>query len=286
MSSDITTLMDGLTLPECPRWCDGKLWFSDIRDNRVWAVDVAGRAELIAETTGYPTGLGWNTAGELLVVVATNRSVMRLDRGTLQPFADLSKCAAGDFNDMVIDGAGRGWIGDFGYAFFSGAERKAGQLLHIRADGSCRVAAEGLDLPNGMAVTPDGRTLIVAETYANKLTAFAIGPDDNLTNRRVFAEWPGAYPDGICLDAEGAIWVADPASNRVSRFLDGGRITHTLTVSEGRRVFACMLGGEDGCTLFLCTNTPLGTNTPLAGREPGSGRIEIARVGVPGAGWP
>jgi sugar lactone lactonase YvrE len=280
MSSDTMPLLEGLTSPECPRWRDAKLWFSDIRNHRVWTVDLAGHAELVAEVTGLPTGLGWDTAGRLLIVGSTDRSVMRMDRGTLRPFADLSVNAEGDCNDMVIDGTGKGWIGDAGYAFFADAERKPGQLLHMRADGSCIVAAEGLDFPNGMAVKPDGRTLIVAETYGHRLTAFAIGHDGELTDRRVFAEWPGAYPDGICLDVEGAVWVADPGSNRVSRVFDGGRIAQTITVSEERRIFACMLGGEDGRTLFLCTNTP------LSGRNPGSGKIEIAHVDVPGAGWP
>ena len=280
MSSDATPLLEGLTSPECPRWRDARLWFSDFRDHRVWTVDVTGHAELVAKVTEQPTGLGWDARGGLLVVASTGRSVMRLEGGMLHPFADLSGHVAGDCNDMVVDEAGRGWIGDLGYAFFAGAERKPGQLLHMRADGSCRVAAEGLDFPNGMVVKPNGRTLIVAETYSHRLTAFAIGHDGDLTDRRVFAEWPGAYPDGICLDAEGAVWVADPGSNRVSRILDGGRIAQTITVSEERRVFACALGGEDGCTLFLCTNTP------LSGRRPGSGKIEIARVSVPGAGSP
>ena len=181
---------------------------------------------------------------------------------------------------MVIDGLGRSWIGDLGYDFFAGEARKPGRIVHMPPHGACRVVAEGLDFPNGMAVSPDCGTLVVAETFGQRLTAFKVGADGSLNDRRVFAECTGLCPDGICLDAEGAAWAADAGSNRVLRIFDGGRIEQTITVPEGRRLVACTLGGEDRRTLFLCTNTP------LSAREPNSGWIEIARVRVPGAGWP
>jgi adhesin HecA-like repeat protein len=269
-----------LTSPECPRWHAGRLWFSDIRARRVLAVDLAGQVEVVADFTDYPVGLGWREAEKLLVVGTTERSVFQVTDSAWGLVADLRAYAAGDCNDMVIDGWGRGWIGDLGYGFFAGEERKPGRILHMQADGATRVAAEGLDFPNGMVVSQDGGTLIVAETFGQRLTTFKIGADGVLFDRRVFAECAGAYPDGICLDAEGAVWVADPGSNRVLRILDGGHIEQTLTVSEGRRVFACMLGGEDRRTLFLCTDTP------HAAREPESGWIEMAHVSAPGLGWP
>jgi sugar lactone lactonase YvrE len=276
------TLLDGLSVPEGPRWHDGRLWFSDLFAHCVRAVDLSGRAEMVAELADLPSGLGWTTENQLLVVSIIDRRVLRMERGKLRPFADLSGFSTGGCNDMVVDGAGRAWVGNIGYDYFGGAERKPGSIVRVSASGSCSPAADGLEFPNGMVVTPDGGKLIVAETFGNRLTGFDIAADGALTGRRVFARCDGVLPDGICLDADGAVWVADPATNRAMRILDGGEVVRTVTVAEGRYVYACALGGADRRTLFMCTSSVRGA----ASREAKQGRIEIAPVEVPGVGWP
>ncbi len=282
MSATVETLLDGLAFPEGPRWHDGKLWFSDIFGGVVRAVDLAGRAELVAEVAERPSGLGWTVDNRLLVVSMNDRRLLCMEGAALRPFADLAPHATGPCNDMVVDGEGRIWVGNFGFDMFAGAERRPAAIIHVDRNGAASVAAEGLDFPNGMAVTPDGTLLIVAESYGNRLTRFDIGGNGALSNPRPFATLPGVVPDGICLDAEGAVWVAHARANQTLRVLEGGRIAQTVSVEEGRAVYACALGGSDRRTLFLCTNAARGPDA----REARQGRIEITRVDVPGAGWP
>jgi sugar lactone lactonase YvrE len=278
MSGHVETLLDGLSVPEGPRWHDGRLWFSDIYADRVWAVDTSGNTELIAEVPGHPSGLGWATGNRLLVVSVLERRVLRMEHGRLLPFADLSTHAAGPCNDMVSDGNGRAWVGDIGFDWFAGAEPKPGRIWYVAPDGSCVLAADGLAFPNGMVITGNGQRLIAAESLGNRLSCFDIAVDGRLINSRIFAVYDGV-PDGICLDAEGAIWVANPRSNQATRILDGGHVTQVVTVAEGRYVYACALGGEDLRTLLLCTSV-----RGVAAREEKQGRIEIVRVDVPGIG--
>ncbi len=282
MSAKVETLLDGLAFPEGPRWHDGKLWFSDIHGGVVRAVELSGRAELIAEVAEQPSGLGWTTDNKLLVVSMNDRRLLRMDDGALRPYADLSALATGPCNDMVVDAHGRAYVGNFGFDMFAGAERKPAGIVRVDPDGRCTLAADGLDFPNGMTITPDGGALIAAESYGNRLTRFDIAEDGTLSGRRVFAELPGVVPDGICLDAEGAVWVAHARANQALRVLDGGRIAQTVSVPEGRAVYACALGGADRRTLFLCTSAVRGPES----RDAKQGRIEIARVDVAGAGWP
>jgi sugar lactone lactonase YvrE len=270
MNAHVETLLDGLSVPEGPRWHDGRLWFSDLYSDRVYAVSLSGNAEVIAEVAGHPSGLGWTTGNRLLVVSVLEQRVLAMANGRLQPFADLSSHARGPCNDMVSDDSGRVWVGDMGFDWFAGAERRPGSIWYVGPDGACTLAADGLVFPNGMVITGDGKRLIAAETFANRLTSFDIADDGRLINRRAFAACDGAYPDGICLDAEGAIWVADPGSNRVMRVLDGGHVAQVVTVAESRNVYACALGGEDQGTLFLCTSV-----RGIAAREGKLGRIEI-----------
>jgi sugar lactone lactonase YvrE len=283
MSHDDTVgvLLDGLTFPEGPRWHKGRLWFSDFYSERVLAVDLAGKSETIATVPKRPSGLGWRPDGTLLIVSMLDRALLELKAGGLRPVADLSALAGGPCNDMVVDAAGRAYVGNFGYDRHGGEAPRTTGLIRVDGDGRATRVAEDLMFPNGMVITPDGKTMIVAETYAHRISAFAIGADGGLGARRVFAEMPGCYPDGICLDAEGAVWVADARGHEASRVFEGGRVAQRVAVGS-RTVFACMLGGADRRTLFLCTST--GSGPAMA--EKTDGKIEYARVAVPGAGLP
>ncbi len=279
--SPTEVLLDGLTFPEAPRWRDGRLWFSDFYSHRVMSVGLDGRAQTIVQVPQRPSGLGWTPAGELLVVSMLDRRLLRFDGKRLQQVADLSAVATGPCNDMVVDAAGRAYVGNFGYDRHNGEAERNACLARVDPDGRVLRAAEDLVFPNGTVITPDGRTLIVGETFANRLTAFDRGEDGSLANRRVFAELPGCYPDGICLDAEGAVWVANPRGERVLRVLEGGRIADSVATPQ-RGSYACMLGGPDRRTLFILTNT--GSGPAMA--QKAEGRIETVRVPVPGAGLP
>jgi sugar lactone lactonase YvrE len=274
-------LLDGLTFPEAPRWRDGKLWFSDFYSHRVLTVDSKGRSETIAEVPQRPSGLGWTRDGKLLVVSMLDRRVMRLDGGKLTVHADLSDFATGPCNDMIVDAAGRAYVGNFGYDRHAGEAERTACIVCIQPDGRVSRAADDFSFPNGMVITPDGKRFVVGETFANRLTAFDIAADGSLSYRRVFAKVDTCYPDGICLDAEGAIWVADARGNRLIRVFEGGRIERTISTGA-HGAFACMLGGADRRTLFICTSSGSG---PAMG-EKRDGRIEIARVDIPGAGLP
>ena len=274
-------LIDGLTFPEAPRWHDGRLWLSDFYSFRVLAVDLDGHAQTVAEVPQRPSGLGWTPDGALLIVSMLDRSLLRFEAGQLSKAADLSALAGGPCNDMVVDARGRAYVGNFGYDRHAGEAPRTTCIARVDPDGRVVRAAEDLLFPNGTVITPDGKTLIVGETFAERLTAFDIDADGSLRNRRVFAQIEGLSPDGICLDAEGAIWVADPFGKRVVRVFAGGRVERSISTGE-RGAYACMLGGHDRRTLFVCTNTGSG---PAMGQKR-DGRIDFMRVDVPGAGLP
>lgn len=275
-------VVDGLTFPEAPRWHDGRLWFSDFYSHRVLTVDISGYMDIVAEVTGRPSGLGWRPDGTLLIVSMLDRTLLRLDGKALSVVADLSALASAPCNDMVVDAAGRAYVGNFGYDRHKGEPMRATCLVRVDPDGTVTRAADDLLFPNGTVITPDGRTMIVAETQGHRLTAFDIAADGTLSNRRVFAQLEErCFPDGICLDADGAVWVADARNPRVLRVLDGGEIAHTVTTGD-RPAFACMLGGDDRRTLFVLTNS--GSGPAMADKR--DGRIEAVRVDVPGAGLP
>ena len=279
--NQLDTLLDGLTFGEGPRWHGGKLWFSDFYSHRVMTVDLAGQAETILEVPQRPSGLGWTPAGDLLVVSMLDQRVLRFDGNTAHTHADLSALAGGPCNDMVVDARGRAYVGNFGYDRHNGAPAKTACIALVGTDGKAVSAAEGLTFPNGMVITPDGKTLIVGETFAERLTAFDIQDNGMLANRRVFAETPGCFPDGICLDAEGAVWVTNPQGDSVLRVFEGGRVAQKVFTGE-RRSYACMLGGADQRTLFVVTN--VGSGPAVAEKK--AGRIETVQVDVPGAGLP
>lgn len=277
--SDI--LVGGLTFPEAPRWRDGNLWFSDFYSRRVLTVDLAGHLETVVEVPQRPSGLGWRPDGTLLVVSMLDRRLLRVDGGKTHVVADLSTLATGPCNDMVVDAAGAAYVGNFGFDRHRGEAERTTCLARVDADGRVTRVADDLHFPNGTVITPDGGTLIVAETLAHRLTAFDIADDGALSNRRVHATLPGCFPDGICLDAEGAVWVADARQNRVLRVRPDGTLDRTLATGQNG-AFACMLGGPDRRTLFVLTNT--GSGPAMA--EKTDGRIEMYRVDVPGAGLP
>lgn len=277
----VSVLLDDLAFAEGPRWHDGRLWLSDMHSNRVLAVDENGSADVIAIVEQQPSGLGWLPDGRLLVVSMTDRRVLRFDGGTPVEHADLSKLASFHCNDMVVDSVGRAYVGNFGFDLHSGEAPRSTRLALVEPDGQTRVAAESLSFPNGSVITPDGKTLIVAETFAGVLTAFDVESDGSLSGRRVFASLDQAAPDGICLDAEGCVWVASPTGRAVLRVRDGGEVTDRIDV--GRPAFACMLGGADRRTLYICTAS---TSFPVKCRERRDSRIEFIRVRTPGAGLP
>ena len=281
MSLKTAVLLGGLIFPEGPRWHAGKLWFSDMQSLRVMTVDAAGKSEIIIEVKGAPSGLGWLPDGRLQVVSMLDRRLLRLDGNGLVEVADLNHLASFHCNDMVMDRQGRAYIGNFGFDYAANAPVKPAEIVLVTPEGHARVVAQDLLFPNGTVIAPDGQTLIVAETFGNRLTAFDIDSDGSLKNRRIWAELEGVFPDGICLDAEGAIWVAAPHPGDVIRVIEGGTISHRVTVST--RPYACMLGGDDRCTLFVCT---AGSAIPDEVRVMPGGKIETIEVEVPGAGLP
>lgn len=282
MAHTTTVLLDGLRFPEGPRWHEGRLWFSDMHDHKVMAVGLDGRAETIVEVPQQPSGLGWTRDGQLLVVSMLDRRLLRLDGGRLVEVADLSRLAACHCNDMVVDAAGRAYIGNFGFDLHvEGFEFRHAELILVEPDGRARVVADELSFPNGTVITPDGKTLIVGESFSARFAAFDIQPDGSLTNRREWAKCETGTPDGICLDAEGAVWYASPVSNECVRIAAGGRVLDRVPVTN--QAYCCMLGGPDRRTLFIGTAVD---SHPAQCRQSRTGAIEITTVAVPGAGWP
>ena len=283
--SQFTKFIDGLDFGEGPRWHEGRLWYSDFFQHRVYAVSPDGERETILDLGDeQPSGLGWLPDGSLLVVGMTRRQVLRAGAdGTVSVHADLSGIATWHCNDMVVDARGNAYVGNFGFDLESPEARQNptnADLVLVRADGSVAVAAEGLGFPNGSVITPDGSTLIVGETMGQRYTAFTIGDDGTLSERRTWAEVPGTAPDGCTLDDEGAIWFANAAAPEVVRVAEGGEILERRTTPQN--VYACMLGGEDGCTLFVLTSPGFGPESVGAA----AGAIWTTRVDSPKAGLP
>jgi len=290
MEMKTTVLVDNLKFPESPRWHEGKLWCCDFFAQRIVHVDLRGRVETVVELPDTPTSVGWTAEGRLLVVSAFARRLLRLEKDGLVEVADLSELVLYPCNDMVIDGQGRAYIGNMGYDFGNyQAAPKPGPILLVTPEGSARVVADGLAFPNGMVITPDGQTLIVAESHAARLTVFTIEPDGSLSHRRVWAQFEdrGDYgasegqivPDGICLDAEGAVWIASPNTRDVLRVREGAEITQRIPLDT--IPLACMLGGLERRTLFITTTESLDPSDSKA-----RGLIETVQVDVPGAGLP
>jgi sugar lactone lactonase YvrE len=268
---------------ESPRWHEGRLWVSDYWCRQVVAVSPDGASETVAEVDGSPAGLGWLPDGTLLVVSMMGRKLLRVVDGVATDYADLSAHSGPQSNDMVVDAAGRAYIATIDFMAF--ADKPATNLVRVDPDGSVSVAAAGMSFPNGSVITPDRSTLIIAESWANRLTAFDLQSDGALTNRRIWAHLgTGSAPDGVALDAEGAIWVVDAASKRAIRVREGGEILEEIGVDD-LDVIACALGGIDGRTLFLCT-TPDFRLPPDEAAKTRPARVLTCQVDVPHAGRP
>lgn len=285
-----TVLASGIFFGEGPRWHNGRLWFSDFHAHAVKSVGEAGDVRTEVELDDQPSGLGWLPDGRLLLVAMRERAVRRLDPGGLVLHADLSHLTAHLCNDMVVARDGTAWVGNFGFDLDAELRTRGGEVLtdhpvtnlvRVDPDGAVHLAARDMHFPNGTVITPDGGTLIVAETLAGCLTAFTLQADKSLTARRVWAALPGIAPDGICLDANGEVWVANALGAEVVRVKEGGAIVERVTTSQP--CYACMLGGSDGKTLFALTAAGSDAAQTSAAA---TGKIETLRVATARAGWP
>jgi len=278
--SELQVLMTGLSFPESPRWRDDRLWISDWGAHEVIAVDLEGGSEVIVRVPSFPMCIDWLPDGRLLIVSASDGLLLRREPdGSLVTHADLTGLSPHSWNDIVVDGRGNAYVNNIGFDF-PGGEFAPGILALVTPDGSAWQVAEGVAFPNGMVVTPDNSTLILAESYGNKLTAFEIAPDGGLSNRRVWADLQDGVPDGICLDTDNAVWYGDVPNRRCVRVREGGEVLQTIELDRG--CFACALGGTDGRTLFLIAND-WGANMANGAR---AGQALAAQAPAPAAGWP
>jgi sugar lactone lactonase YvrE len=274
-------LAEGLVFGEAPRWHDDCVWASDMLGGRVVSVDLNGRLEERASVPTGPSGLGWLKNGRMLVVSMADFRLLAFREGISEVYADLS-ISRGTPNDMVVDGSGRAYVGNAGCNLFAGIDPKPTNLILVK-DGRASEVADDLIFPNGMVIDPSGSILIVAETFAHRLTAFDITRSDgSLTARRIFANLGKRTPDGICMDAEGAIWVASAETGEFIRVREGGEITHVID-THGRFATACVAGGPDRRLLFMITAH---TTPELFAKRETTARIEVADLEIPGAGNP
>jgi sugar lactone lactonase YvrE len=271
-------LMEGIGLGESPRWHEGRLWFSDWVAHQVIALSPDGEREVMAEVDAFPFSIDWLPDGPMLVTAG--RELLRMEAdGSLVTHVDLSDLSDYGWNEIVVDGRGSAYINNVGFDLMVGEEPKPGLIAVVTPEGEARPVADGLQFPNGMAVTPDNSTLIVAESYEGRLTAFDIDDGGGLSNRRVWAD-QGEGGDGICIDAEGAVW--NPKFQSCVRVAEGGEILEMIELD--RFCFACMLGGEDGRTLFL--NVAEWTGPEGIFKEPRTGQVLAVEAPAPHAGCP
>ena len=248
---EVDLLVDGLDFGEGPRWRDGQLWYSDFFQHRVYTVTADGRRETVLDLgEEQPSGLGWLPDGNLLIVGMLGRRILRYDGTQVRVHAELGQAPVG------------------------------AALALVRPDGSTLAVAEDLQFPNGAVITPDGTTLVVGETFGSRYCAFTVATDGTLSDRRIWAEVPGRMPDGCCLDAARGIWFAAAIRPEVVRVVEGGEITDAVEVPQ--RAFACMLGGDQGTTLFVIT----APSDPQAGLRPGQGSVWAVEVDSQHAGLP
>ncbi len=286
----LCTLVRGRGFLEAPRWHRGRWWCSDLVGHEVLAVDEHGHVDIVLHVPAQPSGLGWLPDGSLLAVsMLDHRLVHREPDGAVSTHADLSAWCGGALNDMVVSADGRAYVGECDFDVLGGAPARPGRLLRVDPDGTSSIAAEGLLFPNGAVISEDGRTLIVAESLGRRLTAFTIGTDGALTDRRVWAqlgpevdsddipalgEGGQPTPDGCALDDEGHVWVADPTGGRCCRIAPEGDVVDVVAPPSGLTPWACALGGEDGRTLLVCAAPH--------GLVPGEGVLLVTTVERPG----
>lgn len=292
MGRETRVLAEGIYFGEGPRWHEGRLWFSDFYAYAVKSVSPAGDVRVEFQLDDRPSGLGWAPDGSMLIVSMTKRQLLRRDaQGRISVHADLSGVATFHCNDMVVDAAGRAYVGNFGFDLDAAieargvesvlAEHPTAKLACVAPDGTVRVVADDMHFPNGSVITPDGKTLIVGETLGARLTAFDIGPDGGLSGRRVWASTAPRPPDGIALDAAGAVWIANPVAPECARIAEGGEVLEVI--DTGQPCYACMLGGDDGRTLFMLTAA---TSLAHEAAKAPTGKLLVARVDSPRAGRP
>lgn len=297
-TNSLRSIADNLTYLEGPRWHNGTLWFVDFYTYGVYKIAASGQAEKVLDVPQQPSGLGWLPDGRMLVVSMKDRTILRQElNGDVVTHADLWDKCGGHANDMVVAPNGNAYVGNFGFDLMGGAPHEPANLILVRPDGSSVIVAEGLDFPNGMVITPDEKTLIVNELFGNRISQFTILADGTLGPRRDFANFGDLgsepdvakrlaaatiVPDGLALDAEGAVWAADTINQRAIRIAEGGEILEEIkTAPEG--IFAVALGGEDGHTLFLCAAPDWDEGARSQARE---GRLLATTVKVPHAGTP
>ena len=284
---EMHTLLTGLAFGESPRWHDGRLWVADWGAQEILAVNLEGERGVIVKVSfpSFPMCFDWLPDGPLLIVSSRNGLLLRMESGgELVTHADLSRLSekGHPWNEIVIDGRGNAYINNQGFDF-PGGQFAPGMIALLTPDGAVRQVADGIAFPNGMAVTPDNATLIVAESYGNRLTAFDIDAFGSLSHRRVWAETGTDHPDGICLDAEGALWYADVGNKHCVRVREGGEVLQTIELDRG--CFACMLGGADSKTLFMVANEWKGVEKNMADGSR-TGQILTVRASAPHTGWP
>jgi sugar lactone lactonase YvrE len=280
---DVQILMTDLVFGEQPRWHEDRLWFSDWGKQEVIAVDLEGNGEVILRVPSFPLCVDWLPDGRLLVVSARDGLLLRREPdGSLVTHGDLSSASdppAG--NELVVDGRGNAYVNGGGFDLMAGEEFAPGVVTLVTPDGAARQVADDLAFPNGMLVTPDS-TLIVGESYAKRLTAFDIADDGSLSNRRVWADLRDGVPDGICLDAENAVWYGDVPNKRCVRVAEGGEVLQTIELDRG--CFACALGGADRRTLFMMATEWNGPENMFS--EPRTGQVLTTEAPAAGVGRP
>jgi sugar lactone lactonase YvrE len=271
--------MEGIAFGESPRWHDGQLWFSDWGANQVIALDADGSHQVVATVPSFPMCIDFLPDGRLLIVDSAQRRLLRREPdGTLVQHAGLSPVADKPWNDIVADDQGNVYVNTIGFDF-PGGEFAPGMVALVSPDGSIGQVVGDLAFPNGMAITPDGATLIVAESYANRLTGYDIAPDGTLSNRRIWADTPGDHPDGICMDTEGAVWYADVGNRHCVRVREGGAVLETAGWDRG--AFACVLSREEKPRLFVVGQDYGGPPSPRP-----TGQVVAFPAPAPGAGRP
>jgi sugar lactone lactonase YvrE len=270
----LTPLANGFCFGEGPRWFEGLLWFSDMLGEAVHTVNLDGDLTTLALPGHSPSGLGFRPDGSLLIASTETRTLLSYDGDTVDAVVDLSDVVPAGIGDMVIDEHGRAFVGS--------QAREGGVVVRVDIDDTVTVVAENLDFPNGMVITPDGSTLIVAESTGRRLTAFTVGADGSLSDRRVFADGLDGPPDGITLDAEGGVWAAMTLAHQFERIIEGGTVTDRIDIDD-RTAIACTLGGPDRRTLFLLSSTDAYPQR-LAGTK--LSRLDATTVDIPGAGLP
>jgi sugar lactone lactonase YvrE len=281
--SEPQTLMTGLVFGEQPRWREDRLWFSDWGPPEVIAVDLEGNSEVILKAPSFPCCVDWLSDGRLLLVSARDGLLLRREPdGSLVTHGDLTGVSdPPPGNELVVDGRGNAYVKGPGFDMMAGAEFAPGGIALVTPDGSARLVADGIAFPNGMLITPDNSTLIVADSYGKRLTAFNIAPDGSLANRRVWADLGDGVPDGICLDAENAVWYGDVPNKRCVRVREGGEVLQTVELDRG--CFACALGGVDRSTLFMMATEWRGPENMFQGH---TSQVLCVEAPAPGVGWP